>query len=129
MRTSTDSFMRREHYKGDCEALDAPFRLLPLAPSSDPERQQDQLQVQPEAGPLQVQPIEPELAGAGNIARSIHLRQSSKAGPNAVTLFVSGNLIETQQLPIAARIDFTRTQRARADEAHVARKNVPQLRE
>src|SRR3954451_18872908 len=54
---------------------------LPRAGAGDPERQQDEFEVQPEAGAPQVDPIQPELAGRGDIARCVNLRQAGQPGP------------------------------------------------
>src|SRR4249919_2868757 len=47
---------------------DATVALFPRAGPGDPEREQDQLHVQPEAGALQVHLVDPELAGARDVA-------------------------------------------------------------
>src|SRR6478672_7288374 len=59
---------------------DATVALLPRAGSGDPEREQDQLHVQPEAGALQVHLVDPEFAGARDVAGRVDLRQPGQAG-------------------------------------------------
>ena len=81
MRTSIGSCIRGSIISGR-----VPYRLRPCGPrfshvprAGDPERQQDQLHVEPEAGALQVEPIEAELARARDVARRVDLRQPGQA--------------------------------------------------
>src|SRR4030095_16908156 len=93
---------------GVLRSSDAAVALLPLAAAGDPERQQDQLEVETEARPLQVDAIEPELAGAADVARRVHLRQAGQAGTHAVARVVAWNLIQPDQLAIAPGLALRR---------------------
>jgi len=46
-----------------------------------------------------------------------------------VTFDVAGNLLHVHQTSAAVGLDFSRSQRARTDKAHVAAEDVPQLRQ
>src|SRR6185295_13456250 len=108
---------------------DAAVALLPVAPRGDPERHHDQSEIEPEAGALEVQAIQPELARAIDVARRVDLRDAGQSRPDAVPCLVARNLVEAHELAVAADFDFTRPQRPRTDEAHVAGEDVPELRQ
>src|SRR3954471_4190598 len=107
----------------------AAVALFPGAGAGDPERQRDQLHIEPEASALHVHLIQPELAGARDVARRVHLGQSGQSGPDAVAHAVPGNRIELHQLPIAAHLHLAGPQRPWPDEAHVAGEDIPELRQ
>src|SRR5215471_9480258 len=86
---------------------------FPLPASRDPERQQNQPDIEPESGTLHVQAIESELARSRDVARRVHLRQPGQTWPDRVTFSVARDLIERHQLAVAADIDFSRTERPR----------------
>src|SRR2546423_14887408 len=90
---------------------------FPLAAAGDPERQRDQLQIEPEAAARHIQPVETKFAGARNVERCIHLCQAGESRSDAVAFLVAGKLPERDELPVASRLDFARTKRSRADEA------------
>src|SRR5438477_8945347 len=100
---------------------------FPGAPRGDPEREQDQPHVEPEAGSPDVEAIEAELAGTRDVARRVHLRQARQPGTHAVAFVVAGNLFEMDHLAVAADIHFPGPQRTRTNEAHVAAKNIHEL--
>src|SRR5215510_9171916 len=102
---------------------------FPLSTSRDPKRQQDQPDVEPESGTLHVQTIEPELAGARDVARSVDLREPGQARSDGMTLLVAGDLLERDHPAVAANVDFARPERPRTDEAHVASQDVHELRQ
>src|SRR4249920_797080 len=108
---------------------DAAVALFPSAGPGDPEGKEDQLHVEPETGPPQIDLIQPELARSRDVARCIDLRQPRQAGPDAMTRLVARNLIQSNEPPVAAHFDFTGSKRTRADEAHVAGEDIPQLRQ
>src|SRR5215217_3832670 len=85
--------------------------LLPLASSGDPERQQNQLEIEPEARAFQIDAIEPELARPADVARGVDLGEAGETGPHTVARLVAGDLIQPHHLPIAARFHFARPQR------------------
>src|SRR3954470_4526618 len=78
--------------------------FFPRTRSRDPERQQDQFQIEPEARAPQIHPIEPELAGPRDVARRVDLRQPGEPRPHAMTRGVAGNPIELHRLAIAAHV-------------------------
>src|SRR5438270_525571 len=79
---------------------------LPLRPARNPERHRDELQIEPEAGALQIQPIEAEFARAREIARRVHLRQPGQARPHSVTFEIPRETIERNEPAAAPRFDF-----------------------
>src|SRR5258705_2820844 len=122
---------------GMCEGIiSASFQPLhfwlarfPRAAPGDPEREHDQLEIETEARAPQIQPIEPKLAGARDVARRIDLGQSRQSRTDAMPGLVTGNRRERNHLSVAADLDLARTQRPRPDEAHVAGENIPELRQ
>src|SRR5580765_1257803 len=120
MRTSTQLSIRGCIISGVLRH--ATVALLPRAGPGDPEREQDQLHVQPEARALQVHLVDPEFAGARDVAGRVHLRQPGQAGPDAVAGGIAGNLIQRHQPAVATHLHFARSQRPRSDKAHVAGK-------
>src|SRR5262245_33839012 len=74
--------------------------MLPTSAESDPERQRDEPRVQPEALPLCVDAIKPELVPAPNVARRVNLSDAGESRPNLLTLCVSGHILERDQLSV-----------------------------
>src|SRR5262249_36423212 len=99
---------------------DLSVAALPTSTAGDPKRQQDQLQIEPEARALPVQAIEAEFVGARDVARRVDLRQPGQPGTHQVPLAIAGNRLERHEVAVAAQFDLAGHQRARADEAHVA---------
>src|SRR5262249_10257276 len=102
---------------------------FPLPASRDPERQENQSDVEPESGTLHVQTIESELARPRDVARRVDVRQPGEARPHRLTLRIAGNLIERDQPTVAAHVDFAWTEWPRSDEAHIAAEDVYELRQ
>src|SRR5207253_8926640 len=100
---------------------------FPFPAPGDPERERDQLHVETEAGALEIQPIEPELARERDVAGREDLRETGQARTNRMALAIAGNLRERRHPSVAAHFDFARTQRPRTHEAHVAREDVHEL--
>src|SRR4029078_4489220 len=90
---------------------------------------QTQPESEPDAGPLEIEPVESELARAIDVARCVDLRDPGETRTYAVARVIAGNFLQPDELAVAAHLDLTRTQRSRADEAHVAGEDVPQLRQ
>src|SRR5688500_2956525 len=103
--------------------------VLPSSARSDPERLQDQLQIQAEARLLLIQQVVAKLAGARQIARRIHLRDAGQSGTDPMTRLISRYRAEREHGAIRGRVGFTRAQRPRPDHAHVAAKDIPQRSE
>src|SRR5215468_4426641 len=109
MRTSTavrdmnadiiKSRLRSSHFSAAC---------FPLSASRDPERQQNQPDVEPESGALHVEAIESELVRPRDVARRVHLHQPRQNGPHYESRLVARDLLERDQLPIDADLDFDR---------------------
>src|SRR5947208_781018 len=68
--------MSRRHYKGWRKRLNAAVARFPFAAAGDPERHEDQFQIEPEAGTFEIQAIEAELAGPRDVARRVDLREA-----------------------------------------------------
>src|SRR5438874_9422266 len=102
--------------------------MLPFAAERDPERQQDQPDVESEAFAACVDAIEAELVAAADIARRVNLRDAGEARPETASRRVTWDVLERNERPVT-RFDFAGTQRPRSDKAHVAAKDVPELRE
>src|SRR5258706_12039230 len=88
---------------------------FPPSSSRDPKRKKDQPDVETESGTLHVQTIESELARSRDVARSIDLRQPGQTRPDRVTLAVAGDLLERDQLAVAANVDLAGPERTRPD--------------
>src|SRR5262245_9355979 len=87
---------------------------LPAAARRDPERQQDQADVEPEALIACVDAIESELVAAGDVARRIDLRDAGQPGTDLLTLVIAVDLLERDHVA-AAFLDLARTKRPRTD--------------
>src|SRR5262245_15420729 len=103
--------------------------MLPSPAERDPERQEDQPQVEPEALVLDVNQVVFELVAAWDVARRVDLRDTGQARAHAVALDVAGNRRHVDVAARAVGFDLSRPQGARTDEAHVAAEDVPELRQ
>src|SRR5690606_27078524 len=102
--------------------------LFPLAAEGNPEGQRDQADVQPEALAADVHAVVPELVPPRDVARREDLRDAGESGTHADARLVPGYFLERLEAA-ADRFDLARPQRARANEAHVADEDVPELRQ
>src|SRR2546428_5266804 len=102
---------------------------FPFAAARDPEREQQQLEIETDARPFEIEVIEPEFAGARQIARRVHLREAGEPGTNAVPICVAANVLQRDEPPITQDVHLAGPQRPRADETHVADEDVPELRQ
>src|SRR6185369_2621093 len=103
--------------------------MFPAAARGNQEGLEDQSQIEKETRALQVQAIESKLGSAGDVARRVDLRESGEAGTNAMAFTITGNRFERYQPAVAADFDFAGHQWSRADKAHIADENVPELRQ
>src|SRR6266542_4334157 len=107
--------------------LELPPPALPLGARRDPERQGDQLEVQPEALLPDVQEVEPELLPARNAPCRVDLGHARETGSHAVPRVVAGNRLERHEVAVPAELDLRGQECPRAHEAHVALEDVPEL--
>src|SRR5688572_18529985 len=108
-------------------ALDLSIAIFPTPARGDPERLQDQPQVETEANLFLIQQVVTKLAGARQIARCVHLRDAGESRPHTMTRFVSWDRAERQHDTLGGGVGLTGPKRSRTDDAHVAAKDVPQL--
>src|SRR5690349_22245480 len=73
------------------ESLHLGSAMFPTAHRRDPERLQDQLQVEPERCLLDVREVVTELLVAWQVARGVHLRDTGEAWTHTMPCLVSGN--------------------------------------
>src|SRR5688572_17552808 len=102
---------------------------LPRAAQADPERQKYQSEIEPERSALDVDEIVAELLTPRHVARRVDLRDPGEARLHAGACVIPRNLLHRDDASIAGGVDLAGTQRARADEAHVAAEDVHELRE
>src|SRR6266550_3914485 len=100
---------------------------LPGSPEADPEGQGDQLQIEPEALPIDVDPVELELVLTRDIPRCVDLREAREVRPNAMLELIVRDLLDGDPGARSCRFDLLGQERARTDEAHVALEDVPEL--
>src|SRR4051812_23965872 len=103
--------------------------MLPSAAHGNPEGDQDQANVEPEARTPRVESVEAELGAAWHIARRIDLRQASEARQYCMARFVTLDRRQRHVSSVASHFDFTGHERPRAHEAHIAGEDVPELRQ
>src|ERR1700704_4179463 len=68
--------------------------LFPFPTSGDPERQQQELEIETDARPFEIETIEAEFARARQISRRVHLRQARQARADAVPIFIAADVLE-----------------------------------
>ena len=103
--------------------------MLPPASERDPEGQGDQPRVEPEGLPGDVKPVVPELVAPRDVAGRVDLADTRQAGADPLALGVPRDLLEPLVLAGSRDLDLSRPQGPRADEAHVAHEDVPELRQ
>src|SRR5206468_6991581 len=94
--------------------------LFPGAAQRDPERQQDQANVEHERTPADIEKIEAEFLPPRYVARRIDLGDAGQSGRHRAAPQETGNGVQRDWGAAAVGVDFFRPQRARTDEAHVA---------
>src|SRR4051812_17580873 len=94
--------------------------VLPRAAERDPEREQDQADVEREARTANVDPVVLELVAAGDVAWRENLRDAGEARADGVPLDVARHRLHRDVGAVAGRLDLAGPKRARTDEAHVA---------
>src|SRR5262245_55130855 len=98
--------------------------MLPAAAECDPEREEDQANVEPEAPATRVHAVVAELLPRRDVAVGVDLGDSGQARRHRVALPIPRDRLEGNELTVAARMDLAGPQGARTDKAHVAAENV-----
>src|SRR3990172_759985 len=101
---------------------------FPLPAESDPEGNQDELDVEREALLSYVQSIIAELLPSRYVSRGENLSDSGESGDHPVAFGESWNLFEPNRAAVALELDFLDGERSRTDERHVSLEDVPELR-
>src|ERR1700687_3264020 len=101
--------------------------MLPAAAEGDPEGQGDERQVEAEAAARDIEEVVAELLPARDVAWGVDLRQARQPRTHAVPQLVSQHVLEPSERAALAALDLCRHQRPRADEAHVAEEDIPEL--
>src|SRR6185436_15898845 len=101
--------------------------MLPSAPECDPEREEDESHVEPEAPPARVHAVVPELLPGRDVAVGVDLSDPGQPRRHGVTLAVPGNGLERDDPAVAAGVDLAGAEGAWPHEAHVAAEYVPEL--
>src|SRR4051812_1194124 len=96
--------------------LDLVAAMFPAAADRDPEREQDEPDVEPEASASGVNPIVPELVAPSDIPRCVDLGDAGEPGAHAAALEVTRDLLEWDESAVG-RLDLAGTEGARPDEA------------
>jgi hypothetical protein len=120
--------LKRAAGEGGRDGVRTCSAVFPLAAERDPERQENQPDVEPETLPGDVNLVVAELEAARNIAWREDLCDAGQARPKAGAVGVTRNVLERDERAVA-RLYFAGTQGARTDKAHVATKDVPELRQ
>src|SRR5688500_1613404 len=102
--------------------------MPPPAAQRDPQRQNDETNIERDALCLEVHRVVAELLPPWNIAGRVNLRDAREPRPHTVPRLEAGNGIEAYRDARAGDLDFLRHEGARANEAHLALQDVPQLR-
>src|SRR5450631_3787747 len=110
-----------------CSKLSA--ASFPSPPERDPEREEDQPDVEGEGLALDVKPVVPELVATDHIARRVDLRNAGQAWTHGASRRESGYILQPLDAAAAVHFDLPRPQRARPYKTHVAAEDVPQLRQ
>src|SRR5262245_22357301 len=105
------------------------LRMLPPAAECNPERHENQPDVEPEALLSGVQAVEPELTPPRHVAWRVNLGDAGEARPQKTPFGVTGDLVHWNQLAAGRRFDFAGAKGARSDEAHITAEDVPELRQ
>src|SRR5881409_1830067 len=92
--------------RGSATPLELPAPTLPGAAEGDPERERNQLEVEPERLPPDVQEVELELVSAREVPGGVDLSDPRETGPHAVAPLVTRDLVERDQRAISAHLDL-----------------------
>src|SRR3954466_1860202 len=98
--TSTSkSIMNGQHYTGlSLRFLYFATAHFPGAARGDPERQEDQPEIEGKGGAVDIEAVEAELAGARNVPRRIDLREARQSRADAVPFVIPANVFEPRHL-------------------------------
>src|SRR5260221_7636224 len=102
---------------------------FPCAMNANPKRDQNQSHVEPPRAVPHVDPIVAELVPARYVARRVHLRDAGQPGAHRHARGEPGHILQPFEDAAPPRFDLAGPQRPRPHKAHVAAKDVPQLRE
>src|SRR5262245_18364867 len=109
------------HTRFTCSAAtDLRTPVLPFPAERDPERQHDELHVEPEPSATDVEHVLAELVTADDVARREDLPETSQARAHAVPTLVAADVRHVDVAAGRVDLDFPGPQRARPDKTHVA---------
>src|SRR5436853_1074229 len=103
--------------------------LATLSAEDNPERKNDELDVQQKTLLLDIQKVEAKLLASRQGSRCEDLREPCQARRHLMPGFVAGNAFKCDDLIWTSYLDFFCKKRTRPDETHFPFQNVPQLRQ